>query len=277
MRIKTPNLNVFQGRMENSFYVGLFSLAIAPLAIGQVVTTSGTWYLTDGGTDNAISATTADLDTIAISGPTSTNDYGAVTALSSTVSLTNVGDFIQFSGDFSGDIGNNVNEAIRIGFYNSNGNSVSSNFSAASDNWIGFFAGSGNRSTTGATSNNFVQPLNTDKVLDMGDSSPNNDIGGTVNDISTGARTITFRIEKTSATDLSLRLISGNVDHTDTFAIASAPTTTFDFLAVSFKLTSGSSAEFDNIQLSTVPEPSTFAILAGFAALGLVICRRRMR
>jgi hypothetical protein len=31
----------------------------------------------------------------------------------------------------------------------------------------------------------------------------------------------------------------------------------------------------DNVAITAVPEPSTFAILAGLAALGLVMARRR--
>ncbi len=39
----------------------------------------------------------------------------------------------------------------------------------------------------------------------------------------------------------------------------------------------GDRVTFDNIEVSAVPEPSTFALLAGIGALGLVLYRRRQR
>lgn len=254
-------------------FAGAFLTAVS-------VPLSGTWYLIESGTGNTTSLVTGDADTIEVSQANDTNkDRGAVTYLDSTVSLTDVGDYIQFTGDYSGDVGNNVSWAIRIGFYDSNGNTVSSDFSSASDNWIGLFAASANRSTSGARSNNLYQPLNADMVLDLGDTSPNSEIGGNVTNISTGNRTITFRIEKTSATDLSLQLISGSVNHTDSLAIATAPSTSFDALSVSFKFGSSTktlSAQFDNIEVTTVPEPASFAAVLGLFGL-LVMLRRRRR
>jgi hypothetical protein len=37
------------------------------------------------------------------------------------------------------------------------------------------------------------------------------------------------------------------------------------------------SVEFDNITITAVPEPATYAVLAGIGALGLVLLRRRLR
>lgn len=39
----------------------------------------------------------------------------------------------------------------------------------------------------------------------------------------------------------------------------------------------GDRVTFDNIELSAVPEPSTFALMGGIAALGLILMRRRNR
>lgn len=266
--------------MKYSTRFCLYLLTLPPLAIAQVVPLSGDWYLVDGAADNTLTATTADADTIAVSQPAVASggrDRGAVTYLGSSVSLTDVGDFIQFSGDYSGDVGNNINYAIRIGFYNSNGSVVSSDFSSASDSWIGLWTASANRSSTGARSNNLYQPSNTDKVLDIGDTSPETEIGGFVTDITTGNRTITFRITKTSATELSLRLVSGGVDHTDTLLVSTAPTTTFDAFAVSWRIGSSTisrSAEFDNIAITTVPEPAVTTLLAALGAVLFLVWRR---
>lgn len=40
-------------------------------------------------------------------------------------------------------------------------------------------------------------------------------------------------------------------------------------------VTLGGTADFDNIQITAVPEPSTWALLAGAATLGLLLIRRR--
>jgi hypothetical protein len=39
----------------------------------------------------------------------------------------------------------------------------------------------------------------------------------------------------------------------------------------------GDQVTFDNIEIAAVPEPSTFALIGGFLALGLVLVRRRLR
>ena len=248
------------------------TLHAAPLAL------SGTWYAIDQSGVNSVNLT-GDADTISVqqpSGAGGTTRRGGVTALSSEVSLDDVGDFIQFSGDYSGDIGNNVNYAIRIGFYNDNNSPVTADFSTASNGWSGLFTGLGNRSTNGAKSNNFYQPVNGDEVMDLNDSNPDTAIGGTASDISSGDRNVTFRIERTSETNLSLQLISGSVNHTDTLAVATAPTTTFDSLAVAFNLgnnTNSRSAEFDNIAVTAIPEPGTLA-LVGLALSTILMFRR---
>ena len=178
----------------------------------------------------------------------------------------------------AGDVGNNVNYAIRIGFYNSNSSPVNADFSTASNSWIGLFGASGNRNGSGAKSNNFYQASNGDNVLDAGDVTPDTAIGGTARDSSSGSRTITFRVEKTSATDLSLQLISGSVNHTDTLAIASAPTTSFDALAVSMNFghsTHDREASFDNIAVTMVPEPSMLSLVAIVGIATMMMRRRR--
>ena len=133
-------------------------IALTSLAESATGGLKGTWYLIDGAGEDTLTTSTADADTLALLQPSGSGNAhrGAVTYLGSVVSLTNVGDFIQFEGDYAGDVGNNVQYAIRIGFYNSNGSEVNGDFSTASDSWIGLFGASGIPNGSGARSNDFL-------------------------------------------------------------------------------------------------------------------------
>jgi hypothetical protein len=98
--------------------------------------------------------------------------------------------------------------------------------------------------------------------------------------ITTGVRTITYRIERSSDTDLTLTFSDGvNIDISRMLAVASASTLSLDTVAVSFaigELLSPRSAQFSNMSITgaVIPEPSTYALLFA-AAAALVLARRR--
>lgn len=157
--------------------------------------TIGTWY--SESTAGAGVTNVSDSDTVTLTNTSGGSAaIGAVASLGQTFSLSNVGDFLQFSGDYSGQVGNNVNNSIRVGFYDSTGLTLDSDFDADMDSLVGFFGAVGTRSTTGARSSINFQPLNTKLVLDLTDSIPDDIIGSHVTPISTGNRTITYRVER---------------------------------------------------------------------------------
>ncbi len=99
----------------------------------------------------------------------------------------------------------------------------------------------------------------------------------TLSTVGTVGHTVLFTITRT-ATGLSLASsLDGNAFTTQ--AIASPLTYTFNSVTLtSFSLSSGSVANFDNISVVTsVPEPTTLALVFGSLGIGLLVHRRRTR
>jgi hypothetical protein len=252
-------------------------LALAALSMSWThlaAQTIGTWYAESNQGSGV--GVVSDSDTISLTNTSGTTArIGAVASLGQSFSFTDVGDYVEFTGDYSGSVGNNINYAIRIGFYDSTGLSIDSNFDDEMDDLIGFHGAMGNRSTTGARTGVFSQGLNADQVLALNQSTPGGILGSAVTPISTGSRTMTYRVERVVGDLLEFRFTDGvNVDITRTLAVGSAPTLNVDSIAVGFILSNNNSATFDNISIA-IPEPGTLA-LVGIALGSLLVFRRRL-
>lgn len=114
--------------------------------------------------------------------------------------------------------------------------------------------------------------------------------GGNVDDLvsATGASgssmTFSLSVERTAAdTVLISSVYNNNVANLLTYTDSIGATFSFDTLAFFFSSASlnsnGSTITLDNIDVvvTAIPEPSTYALLAGAAMLGLVVLRRRRK
>jgi hypothetical protein len=263
--------------MKHLKTISIFSgIVVSHLAAGSIV--PGIWFSETSGS-SANMTNVSDSDTVILSNINDAGEtlMGAVAGLSETVSLDEVGDFIQFAADFSGGIGNNKNYSIRIGFFDASSLMIDQDFDPGMDALVGNFGALGTRTTTGARTAIFNQPLNEEQVLGLNQATPGNMIGTFATDITTGDRAITYRVERIAGDELQFTLSDGgNINITRTQAVASASTVSFDSVAVGAFVLKNNSATFDDIAITVVPEPATYALLLGLGTLGLVLLRRRM-
>lgn len=243
------------------------------------------WYLIEANPDapNA-TLTTGTYNQIGVSTVAShTSDRpGAVVRLPQAIALDEVGNYIQFVGNYSGLVGNNINFSIRVGFFDSTGVTVDSDFDPDTASLVGYFGGLATRSGSGANTNVFHQAAGTGLLMGINQGNVTGAgitaIGANVNPLTTGNRTVTYRIERSSDTLLTFTFSDGvNVNLERTLAVASASTLSLDTFAVSFALGSSVSAQFSDMEITglVIPEPSTYALLFGASAIGLVVWRRR--
>ena len=96
-------------------------------------------------------------------------------------------------------------------------------------------------------------------------------------DGASGGEFTNFRIASETFDDVTNTITGTVVERTfATLAHALASdTTTFGFVGGNWN--ANAISNFDDFTLTAVPEPSTYALLAGFATLGLVMLRRRIR
>ena len=96
--------------------------------------------------------------------------------------------------------------------------------------------------------------------------------------LTTSAYTATYSVSRGSGAALTFNLNvtdGASFNFGNTFTIASPSTYAFDAFAVYSVFTNGSDFFIDNVTITAVPEPSTYAACAGAAVLGLAFWRRR--
>ncbi len=205
-------------------------------------------------------------------------------ALTTPSTLVSVGDTITFTFDVSFATSGNADNGFRFGLFDSNGGNLpSANGATGYDNYLGFIATT-NPGATGGSPVKFWSrdPANINGALitSIGAFDQVGVNGGST----TGAfPTATFLNATLSYTrtadglDLSYSLYNGATELQSHSISLTAPSTyTFDVLALSGISTIGAFT-LDNVSvdLTTIPEPSTYALVVGAGMLGLVAWRRR--
>ncbi|MGC9450972.1 MAG: PEP-CTERM sorting domain-containing protein [Oceanipulchritudo sp.] len=87
---------------------------------------------------------------------------------------------------------------------------------------------------------------------------------------------VAFSTDGTSYNTIASAQTLTTTEALQTFVVAGNPSTTGGYFKLDFAGVTGGSVQpvIDNVSIVAVPEPSTYALLAGFLALGMIICRR---
>lgn len=206
-------------------------------------------------------------------------------ALPQTISLDNVGDFIQMDFQLRTEDGERGNRVLRYGFFQGGENN--------DDEALGYFVAGGNRYTSGDSSNSKIgsdtstsaNPFYTDGGGSGGTATRNILDGNTFYDVS-------FRIERISVDALLLTAIHAGTNITSNFGsglgtdsnypgsvvvdlTASGTTTTFNEIWFGVQNRSTDFA-INNLQISAIPEPSTL-FLVGSVLIGFLLVNKTRR
>lgn len=278
-------------------YTENFDSATAGAVTNNILTTGSglTWYSYGSGSSLSVTTATGGSGSGSLTGNSGgQSSRGVVGMFGTAQTLTNVGDSVRF--DFQAyTTGTTANAAgFRFGLINKNG-SVATLTSASTS--FDFFKSYFTRIQTGATSGNTTVATDLTaetganaSILGGGDSS----MTGSYSNLSGSAITVNptitaflgFEVKKLDATTLQVSLFQ-NTDATTfntvafysgSIVISAIGVTSFDGLAIGTGITGSNSYTFDNVvvsSVSSVPEPSAYAALAGVAILGFVMVRRK--
>jgi len=189
-----------------------------------------------------------------------------------------IGETITFSYDltFSGGSLSNINNRIRFGLMNSGGSRETadgSGFNAATYN--GYRGYWGRLGLTGIGESHIaVRDTNDNNLVTTGASTTlgaDVDIGDFLLD---STYSISLAIERT---DASTNTITVNVDGIGSITRTESSDlyASFDTAVISIHNPGATTATLDNLAVEVVPEPSTYTLILGLAAAGLLIARRR--
>jgi hypothetical protein len=175
----------------------------------------------------------------------------------------------------------NVNNAFRFGVFNSQGTRQVDDFFGSSPTFNGRVGDAGYYATINGTTAigglGFFREVDTDGSPVAG---PDVALINTANSTALGAayNTLAFTITRTTATSIVGTFSYNGGSPLALGTSAGAPVTTlFDTVYFSVGSNTGGITNMfiDNVNVSVIPEPSTFAALAGLLALGGAILRRR--
>lgn len=188
-----------------------------------------------------------------------------------------VGEKMTLTFDMSFSSFNSNNDQFRYGLFNSQGTQISADITSVSDS--AFNGDRGYAAFMSYTNTPQAQSLrertgSNDTFWSAGAftsrASGNDNIGGTP-DV---ARQYFMELELTAADSMTvtsgIEVVAGSIR---TFT-TSSPVSTIDSLVI-FQGNDQANLTFDNFNVSVIPEPGTYALLGGLAALGIVMLRRR--
>lgn len=209
-----------------------------------------------------------------------------------------IGSSLEVTYQFRLDTAPNVGTGLRVAVFDSGGSRVEGDGSSASDSRLANYTGYGMFANPGSTNNYSIRERigSNNNLMFVGGTSPNlvwtTGTSGTVNnDIAALAAGVTytgvFTVARTDADagTITHTITGPDVDSSVSVAINSGLLTSFDTFAIGLlgattdasnnPVTRMTGIELDSVTI--IPEPSTYAALAGLLALGLVIVRRRMK
>lgn len=184
-------------------------------------------------------------------------------ALGQSISLASIGDFIQADFNFTTSGGNNANRTLRFGFYQSGPTDTES---------VGYLIAGANASD--ASGRNTVLAAETS-------TSANNfytsGLSGGTTTVVAGNTThaAQLRVERTSATQMTITgSWAGTTITPVTHTVGANSATSIDELWFGIQ-NRGTTFVIDDLVITAIPEPSTYAALFGLVALALVARMRR--
>lgn len=280
-----PNPTILMKKLALPIVLAAFAAVMIPNAHSAVVVNGAnavTWYdiNTNSGSGSSLSGSALN-----ITSSTATDASNIVTGYFTSQNLGLLANDSYISLTFSITVGSvaDQNNNFRFGLFNSNGLQLTADAagnnppnarnalgyiyriatdpSSTSGNISRYYSTSGGGSATALTSNNGVQ---TQLGVDVGT--------GTI--LSSTTRNLEFRITKTNATDVLLgAYIDGNL--LGSGRAVTGANMVFDQMAFSMGNTNSTGYSIDNLQVSVVPEPATWALLAGSLTAVMVFRRRR--
>jgi hypothetical protein len=257
---------------------GICVLLFAGGTEGAIVPISGPFYMDSSAASN-VSLTQSPGNFTASNSSGSAAQVGGFASLGETVTLDDVGDFIQFVGTSSGATNNNT-YALRVGFFNSQGNTIDSDRDADMASVLGVFGAAPFRTSGAGNQGAVYRQTAGSSFLGLAASSPGGltgvtQLGSSVQQPN-GHGEMTFRLEYLTGGDLQINFSStGGYAMSRSIAAADVPSYSFDSVALGFVLNNGSSRSYSGVQITTIPEPGTLALLC-ISACALFGYRRRM-
>lgn len=273
-------MNIFQ-----TLCAGL-ALSLPSLASANVISL-GNAYTIDGG---SIDQSDTGSDGVSFTSPGQFR--GVLFNLNQAVSLDSTGDFIELNFSVVSFASNNNNPwAFRFGIFDNDGTAATANDqTSVTDDWLGFL--SIYRTTnnqTNQTNNAIFQQgtgtgglAGTTVVGGLFGGDPGNIAGTGITKIGSNFNSdfradettfaAVFRIERTD-TGLDITTLQSDTGATVTRSILAANVATYEFNSIAFAHSGNFTV--DDITVTAIPEPSTYALIFGFFSLGLLIWRRR--
>ncbi len=197
-----------------------------------------------------------------------------VVASFSEFTLSNIGDSITFSGEIR--IPNPVGGGFRFGLFSSNGTPITGDNTSESDNDYGYQLNIGTPTLNAIGSSKISKDADDTELIGVSDTDLVTASAGFDDDYAYHSFSLT--IEMTGASELTISgSWDGSTNATTTMVTTdtSALITSFDEVMIAFADTVSRDHYVDNITVTAVPEPGTYALISGLFGLAFVVWSKR--